>query len=161
MSEETGKVYKKAVRGKVAVNFINPYGKEETKILYGDPARPDIYDEERMIVELSQDERALKHFMKKNKTLIEGGYLVELSDYELHVDDTNIISDEAIDTLLNKPLTNIKKTVNKFTSSVTVQRIIERAIKNNKSIKLVTYLKERRDSLSGKPIDIPKILKID
>ena len=129
------KFYKKAIKGSVGGRRLNKKGDEVEFLLKGDPNDPNI----ETTVEIF-DADGDKFFRKTNKSAISNGYLIEVSESTLSLDETNAVSDGFLRDLLKQPFTKMKKRVDAFTSSVPVARLLEIARSENKPVKTVEYL---------------------
>jgi hypothetical protein len=130
------KYWKKAIRGSVGGRLLNKKGDPEEFLLKGDPNNP----ESDVTVELL-DEDAEKFFKKSNKTAIVQGYLIEIAEDTLSLDETNAVSDGYLKDLLKEPFKKVKARVDKFTSAVPVIRLLEFAEQENKPINTIDYLR--------------------
>ena len=132
------KFFKKAIKGVVGGRYINSRGEPDEFILKGDPST---VDADGVTVEVHNEE-AEKYFIKSNKTAIQKGFLVEISDYTMTLDTINGVSDGYLKDLLKEPFTKIRNRVEQFTSPVPISRLLEIATKENKPVKTVSMIKE-------------------
>lgn len=148
--EEYPKFWQKAIKGCVGGRMLNKKGEASEFLLKGDPTDPNV-DIDMMTVEL-YDIDAEKFFKKSNKPAIKQGYLIEIAEYELTLDETNAVSDGYLKDLLKKPLSKMKPRVDKFTSSVPIYRLLEFAELENKPINTIEYLRSVIVKLEGASI---------
>jgi len=134
------KFWKKAIKGSVGGRMINKRGEYEEFLLKGDPTDPKA-DTDSMVVEVF-DEEAEKYFKKSNKATIVNGYLIEIGEHSIFLDEINAVTDGYLRDLLKKPLSKMRPRVDKFTSPVPVIRLLEFAQVENKPIKTIEYLNE-------------------
>lgn len=134
------KFWKKAIKGCVGGRVLNKRGDEDEFLLKGDPNDPKA-DTDSMVVEIF-DEEAEKYFKRTNKATIVNGYLIEIGEHTMELDEINAVSDGFLRDLLKKPLSKMRPRVDKFTSPVPVSRLLELAQSENKPIKTIDYLKE-------------------
>lgn len=144
---EYPKFWRKAIRGSVGGRILNKRELEEEFLLKGDP-HDEKTDPDDITLEIF-DPEAEKFFKKKNKTAIKQGYLIEISDHVLTLDNTNNVGDGELKDLLKKPLSKMRPRVEKFTSSVPVTRLLELAIRENQPVKTIEYLKGVITKLEG------------
>ena len=137
--ENYPKFWRKAIKGVVGGRVLNKKGDEAEFLLKGNPGDPDA-DLDAMVVEI-YDEEADKYFKKRNKQAVKQGYLIEIADHTISLDESNAVSDGYLKDLLKKPLSKMKPRVDKFTSSVPVYRLLELAEVDNKPIKTIEYLR--------------------
>jgi len=149
MEDSYPKFWRKAIRGSVGGRILNKKGDPEEFLLKGDPNDPNA-DVDAMTIELTDGE-AEKYFKKNNKSAIVQGYLIEISEHTLSLDETNAVSDGYLRDLLKKPLSKMKPRVDKFTSPVPVIRLLEIAQEENKQVRTIDYLKEVITKLEGSP----------
>ena len=139
--------WRKAIRGAVGGRMLNKKGDPEEFLLKGDPTDPKgDYDD--MTLEII-DADAEKFFKKNNKPAIVRGYLVEVSDHELVLDETNAVTDGELRDMLKKPLSKMRVKVDKFTSPVPVMRLLSIAEEGNKPIRTIEYLQSVIAKLEG------------
>ena len=136
--ENYPKYWKKAIKGSVGGRKLNKKGDPEEFLLKGDPTDPKS-DKDAMTLELENAE-AEKYFKKNNKSAIVQGYLIEISEHTLSLDESNAVSDGYLRDLLKNPFSKMKVRVDKFTSPVPVLRLLEIAREENKPIKTIEYL---------------------
>lgn len=141
------KFWKKAIRGAVGGRMINKRGDEDEFLLKGDPTNPDA-DVDAMVVEIF-DEDAEKYFKKTNKSTIVNGYLIEIGDHSISLDEINAVSDGYLKDLLKRPPSKMRPRVDKFTSPIPVQRLLELAEAENKPVKTIEYLKDTISKLES------------
>jgi len=144
---EYPKFWKKAIKGSVGGRMINNRGEYEEFLLKGDPSDPKA-DVDAMIVEVF-DEESEKYFKKTNKATVVNGYLVEIGEHNIFLDEINAVTDGYLRDLLKKPLSKMKPRVEKFTSPVPVSRLLEFAQEENKPVRTVEYLKSVIANLEG------------
>jgi len=145
--EEYPKFWKKAIKGSVGGRTLNKKGDPEEFLLKGDPTNPKA-DVDAMVLEI-KDAEAEKYFKKNNKPAIIQGYLIEVTDHTLSLDETNAVSDGYLHDLLKKPLSRMKVRVNQFTSPIPVARLLEMAREANKPIGTIDYLSGVIKKLEG------------
>ena len=145
--EEYPKFWKKAIKGSVGGRTLNKKGDPEEFLLKGDPTNPKA-DVDAMVLEI-KDAEAEKYFKKNNKPAIIQGYLIEVTDHTLSLDETNAVSDGYLHDLLKKPLSKMKVRVNQFTSPIPVARLLEMAREANKPIGTIDYLSGVIKKLEG------------
>lgn len=139
------RIFKKAIKGSVGGVFINVRGMVEEFLLKGDPQTKDI---EQVSLEI-HDAEAEKYFIKHNKPAIVNGYLIEITEgYEMVLDEVNAVSDGYLKDLLKQPFMKMKKRVEKFTSSVPIDRLLIFALEDNKPFKTVEFLKVSVDKFN-------------
>jgi hypothetical protein len=154
MSEnnEYPKYYRKAIKGSVGGRILDKKGNEAEFLLKGDP-----YDEntdlDNLTVEII-DADSEKYFRKANKPAIVNGYLIQVSDYELTLDEVNAVSDGYLKDLLKESFTKMKKRVEEFTSPVPVNRLLVFAKADNKPVKTISYLEEKLKEFNP-PVKLP------
>lgn len=151
---EYPKFWRKAIKGSVGGRILNKRGDPEEFLLKGDPSSPNA-DVDAMVIELANED-AEKYFKKSNKSAIVQGYLIEVSEHTLSLDETNAVSDGYLRDLLKKPLSKMSPRVDKFTSPIPVIRLLEVAQQENKPIKTIEYLKSVISKLEGTPISVTK-----
>jgi hypothetical protein len=144
--EEYPKFWKKAIKGSVGGRVLNKKGDPEEFLLKGDPNNP----EADITVEV-RDEEAEKYFKRSNRAAISQGYLIEISENVLSLDETNAVSDGYLRDLLKKPLSKMRVRVDKFTSPIPVIRLLEFAEEDNKPVRTIDYLKNIITKLEGSP----------
>ena len=147
MEDEYPKFWRKAIKGSVGGRMLNKKGDPEEFLLKGDPSDPSSNADDMTVEILDVD--AEKYFKKRNKAAIVQGYLVEISDHTISLDETNAVSDGYLKDLLKKPLSRMKTRVSKFTSPVPVIRLLELAQQENKPIRTIEYLKGVITQLEG------------
>lgn len=145
--ENYPKYWRKAIKGSVGGRKLNKKGDQEEFLLKGNPTNSKA-DLDAMTVEIN-DEEAEKFFKKNNKSAIVKGYLIEVSEHSLSLDETNAVGDGYLRDLLKKPLSKMKPRVEKFTSPIPVSRLLEIAQEENKPIKTIEYLKGVISKLEG------------
>jgi hypothetical protein len=136
--ENYPKYWKKAIKGSVGGRKLNKKGDPEEFLLKGDPTNPKA-DKDGMTLEIDNAE-AEKYFKKNNKSAIVQGYLIEISEHTLSLDETNAVSDGYLRDLLKSPISKMRVRVDKFTSPIPVLRLLEFAREENKPIKTIEYL---------------------
>lgn len=149
MEDNYPKYWKKAIKGSVGGRILNKRKDPEEFLLKGDPTDSNA-NVDAMVVEI-HDAEAEKYFKKSNKTAISQGYLIEISEHTLSLDETNAVSDGYLKDLLKKPLSKMRGRVDKFTSPIPVLRLLELAVEEDKPIKTVEYLKATITRLEGTP----------
>jgi hypothetical protein len=133
---EFPKFYKKAIKGGVGGRVLNNKGDVTEFLLRGDPEKVDV---DEITLEISNQDM-LKHFLKANKAAIVRGYLIEVSDHEFILDEVNAVTDGQLKDMLKLSLSKMKPKVEKFTSPVPVQRLLDFAKSENKPVKTIEYL---------------------
>lgn len=151
--QEYPKYFRKAIRGTVAGRVLNKKGDKEEFILIGNPQ--DEANQEDITVKIF-DADAEEYFKKANKNSIIKGYLIEIGDYEMTLDEVNSVSDGFLKDLLKQHTATMKKRVNEFTSPIPVHRILEMAKEENKPVKTVQFLENVLSTLQDKPVVIPE-----
>jgi len=152
MKMDYPKFYKKAIKGSVGGRHLNKRGDAEEFLLKGDPkdtgsdTTVEIFDAE-----------AEKYFKKTNKSAIRNGYLIEISESTLSLDETNAVGDGFLRDLLKQPYTKMKKEVEKFTSPVPVARLLEFAQSENRPVKTVEYLRDTLKKLETSRVTPNKV----
>jgi len=144
------KFFRKAIKGSVGGRILNKKGDIAEFLLRGDPKE---VDPDEITVEINSDEE-LKYFLKNNKAAISNGYLIEVSDHEFVLDEVNAVSDGQLKDMLKLSLSRMKTKVEKFTSPVPVQRLLDFAESENKPTKTVEYLKSILNNFS-QPTKLP------
>ncbi len=144
---EYPKFFRKAIRGNVGGTKLNKRGDPEDFLLKGDP-NSSLTDQDDITLEINSEEDE-KYLIKKNKSTIVKGYLVEVGDYQLSLDTTNSVTDGYLKDLLKKPFGAMRKRVDAFTSPVPLYRLLEYAVKDNKPIKTVEYIKTKLHEVEG------------
>lgn len=142
------KYWRKAIKGSVGGRTLNKKGDPTEFLLKGDPSNPDA-DLDAMAVEI-YDEDGENFFKRSNKAAIKNGYLIEISDYTLTLDEINAVSDGYLKDLLKKPLSKMRNRVLEFTSVVPVARLLEFAETENKPLKTIEFLRAVVERLEGK-----------
>lgn len=145
--ENYPKFWRKAIKGSVGGRTLNKRGDIEEFLLKGDPTDPDS-DIDEMTLELF-DVDGEKFFKKSNKSAVKQGYLIEIAEHTLFLDESNAVSDGYLKDLLKKSFSKMKPDVEKFTSSVPVHRLLEFAEAYNKPIKTIQYLRGVIAKLEG------------
>ena len=145
--ENYPKFWRKAIKGSVGGRKLNKKGDIEEFLLKGDPTDPE-GDIDAVTIEL-YDEEDEKYFKKGNKSAIKQGYLIEISEHTLELDETNAVSDGYLKDLLKRPLSKMKPAVEKFTSPVPVHRLLQLAEVADKPINTINYLKGVIANLEG------------
>lgn len=145
--ENFPKFWRKAIKGSVGGRTLNKKGDPDEFLLKGDPTDPDA-DADNMVVEVF-DEDALKYFKRHNKQAVKQGYLIEIADHTINLDETNAVSDGYLKDLLKTPLSKMKSRVERFTSPVPLYRLLELAEADNKPIKTIEYLKSVINKIEG------------
>lgn len=135
--------YKKVCVGKIAVRVINPYTEEiEDVILEGDPHSPSTRFEDITISVWTNKEDSF--FKKMNQYHFEKGNLIKVEKEKKEVQQNfNVLSDEEIEEILNKPFFTLKNALPKMTSSAVVLRLLNRAIDLERSEKFTEAIKVR------------------
>jgi hypothetical protein len=131
------KFFRKVIKGNVGGRVLNNKGNPEEFLLKGDPANSDNFDD--ITVEI-KDEEAEKYFRKHNKSTVTQGYLIEISEYAMILNEVNAVTDGFLKDLLKDPFLKMKKRVEEFTSPIPVHRLLEFAQQENKPIKTIEYI---------------------
>lgn len=138
-------VYRKAIRGVVIVKVIDPYTANPAElILQGelDSASP-----EDLEVPL-YTELEVSYFQRYNRSLIESGSLVLLSEKtDVTVNFSNAMDDEAMRDVVNSPYFSLKKTVNNLTSPTALRRLLKMAEEENRPAKTLSLIKLRLEEV--------------
>ena len=143
---EVKEQYVKACRGRLAVQRIDPFtGREETLILKGDVTDPKA-DKEGYVVHLYTDLDA-QWFKRANRTLIERGLIVPDTPKVREAFLVNSISDAEIEQILSEPFFSLKSKLDKFTSSVPVERILRKAKEMDKTVGFINAIEKRLSEL--------------
>lgn len=149
--------------GKVSGRMINPIdGRVAEYVLTGDPNNPDT-DLDEIILEF-YDDKEWQFFKKYNKKFLEDGSLLEYEGEEPQLDTKNIVTDVEIDDALSKPFLALRNLLNRVDSTVTVRRILDRALSTEDiSNKYVEAIKQRLAELgeAGLPPRMPQRVDID
>lgn len=148
------KFWKKAIKGCVGGRMLDKRGDQDEFLLKGDPTNPNA-DVDAMVVEIF-DEDAEKYFKKANKSTIVNGYLIQIGDHAISLDEINAVSDGYLKDLLKRPLSKMRSRVDKFTSPVPVGRLLELAQADNKPIKTIEYLKDTISKLESPQVGVRK-----
>jgi hypothetical protein len=131
--------YKKTLLGQVVVRYLDPIRmRPEEVILKGDPNNP--ADEETCIIKVwsaAED----TYLRRNNKIHLEKGTLIPAAYKEEPIPDTNQISDEEIERVLEKPFFALKNKLAEFTSPIPLRRFLLMAEKLNRPHGTVTYIK--------------------
>lgn len=143
--ENYPKFWKKAIKGSVGGRMLNKRGDQEEFLLKGDPTDSDA-DVDSMVVELFDDEGE-KYFKKRNKSAVVLGYLIEIGEHTLELDEINAVTDGYLKDLLKKPLSRMRTGVDRFTSPIPVNRLLGFAKEENKPIRTIEYLKSTLEKL--------------
>jgi len=114
--------------------------------LKGDPTNPDA-DLDNMVVEIYNDDSE-KFFVKKNKNALKNGYLVAIEDYKITLDAVNAVTDGDLKDMLKFPFAKMKKRISEFTSPVPVQRLLEMARAEDKSVKTISMIQDALNNLN-------------
>ena len=146
------KFFKKAIKGNVGGLLLNKRGEVEEYLLKGDPTNPDA-DPDNMIVEI-HNEDSEKFFIKSNKNALKNGYLVSINEYKITLDAVNAVTDGDLKDILKFPFAKMKKRVSEFTSPVPVQRLLEMAKDEDKSVKTINMIQTALENLDD-TIEVP------
>lgn len=119
-------------------------------LLEGDPNDPDV-DMDAITLEFYDNEEWV-FFLKKNKVLIEAGYLMEYEGTEPELDTRNILTDEQITDALSKPFLALRSLLAKLDSQVTVRRVLDSALSLDCSVAYVDAIKRRLAELEEKSL---------
>jgi|WetSurMetagenome_2_1015567.scaffolds.fasta_scaffold04344_3 hypothetical protein len=131
--------YMKTTTGKLNVKILDPItGYPTDMILEGNAANG---DEAAILVfwlpvELAYFERANKYHLAK-------GTLVPLIKREEVTISPNMVTDEELEAALNSKFFSVKNLLDKFTSPVPAERMLEMATKMNKSIGTINAIKAK------------------
>lgn len=147
------KFFRKVVKGGVFGVYINSRGNEDEFALKGDP---NIVDKEDITLEIT-DEESEKYFQRQNKGMLVKGYLVEVTDGEIELDETNSVSDGFLKDLLKEPNNKVKKRALEFTSSIPVNRLLVFAEEQDKPIKLIEFIRNRLGELRKEEFGIESL----
>lgn len=110
-------------------------------LLEGDPNDPDT-DLDEITLEFYTEEEWV-FFKKKNKALLEAGYLLEYEGDEPEIDTRNVLTDEEIDEVLGKPFLALRNLLIRVDSQVTMRRILDRALALDVSNKFAEAIRAR------------------
>jgi len=132
--------YKKTILGRVLVKFLDPIRMQpQESILKGDPLNPN--DEEDWAIKVwSQAEDA--YLKRYNKVHFENGSLIPYTAEDQDEVSVNQISDEEIESILQKPFFALKNKLEEFTSPVPVRRFLQMAERMNRPVGTTKYIQE-------------------
>lgn len=143
------KTYAKTILGKVYVEILDPFTQQPYgMLLVGNPRKK----EHSCYIDVwSSMEDAF--FRRRNRKHLETGVLIQ---FERDAEATDIrpefmadASDEKLVEVLAMKYMALVSTLNKITSETTVQRLIDLAKENEKSIKIINTLEARLSELQG------------
>ncbi len=146
LKDETIGHYIKAIRGRVAVQVLDPFtGFEVTRVLKGDITDPNVDKTTQMIPLYTEYDKSF--FEKKNRGMIESGMVVPYTAEVQTLQLINAVTDEEIDIALGKKFFAIKALLDKFTSPAPVERLLRRAKELNKKVGTIAAIEVRLATL--------------
>lgn len=128
--------YKKTIRGKVHVSFLDPFSDQpDYTLLEGEE------NQDGSFIEI-WTEKADMFFKKMNKKHFEAGRLVKMESKVVETVSPNQVTDTEIDQLLSSPFLTLQNKLNSFTDVAPVYRILKRAQELEKSEKMIKRIQE-------------------
>jgi len=150
-TEKPYKSYKKTILGQVYVNILNPFNDKDPMglILFGETNQEDT-----AIVNVWSAKE--DHYLRSmNKRHFERGYLVEYQTPESKVvtdeEKHNTLSEDELKKLLSSKYFTLEAAVNKMTSEAPLYRLLVLATEQDKSEKIISFIKGRLSEVQGLP----------
>jgi len=149
---QEGKPYKRYIKkilGKVYVTALNPFnGEPEGIILVGDPRdKNNFYNVTVDVWDVKQDQ----FFKRMNANHFKSGNIEEFIPKEdedvTQQISPNVISDDEIHEILDKPFLALKNKLNSFTETAPVYRVLAIAEEKEKSEKILAAIRARAAEL--------------
>jgi len=138
--------YIKPILGKVRVSIIDIYEEMPTDIiLAGDPTDPELDREDIMVTCWTQIED--DYFRKANKLLLDKGLIAPYSEEIEEEISVNEVTDAELEEALGKPYFAVKALLDKFTSTVPVKRLLDKAVEMNRPVGTINAIKARLSEL--------------
>jgi hypothetical protein len=139
--------YKKVILGKASVKVINPFTENlQELILEGNPGKND----KGCFIDVWSVEGDM-FFQNMNEDLLSHGVMVKYDRESKPLVSTvnifNILTDEELFDLLQKPFFSLEAALGKMTSEAPVQRILVIAEQEEKSEKIINHIKSRLQEL--------------
>ena len=143
MSNNPYKKYIKVTLGRVSCKILDPISGEQVEvILEGDPKlKPDT-----CILEIwTQVEDT--YFQRANKSILNEGLVISYESEAITVEFPNSVSDEDMTEALAGKFMQVKNLLDKFTSTVPAERMLNLAEDMNRPVKTIDAIKARLSEL--------------
>jgi len=144
---QTGKPYKSYIKTVLAKVYVNVWDSFENKkvglIIEGNPsAQP-----EECIIDVWNEQEDV-FFKRANKRQLDTGYIIPHTRVDIPVEKSpNDFTEDELINVLNSRFLSLQSTVNKMTSVAPIFRLIELAEKQEKSEKIINFLKGKLSEL--------------